>query len=194
MSDDLLAISPLDGRYAHETEVLRDYFSEFAYIRDRVRVEIAYLIALSHEVHIIRPLTAAELGFLKSLTDAFSLDEAHQSKDFERITRHDVKAGESFLRAKLAPTSLSDILEFLHFGLTSEDVNSLAQAMELRNSRDRTILPAFDKIMELMAGFISATNQRPCWPELMASLQYLLLWGKKWLYSICVLRENAKSL
>ena len=161
MSDDLLAISPLDGRYVHETEVLRDYFSEFAYIRDRVRVEVAYLIALSHEIHLVRPLTAAELGLLQSLVDAFSLEEAQQSKDFERITRHDVKAVESFLRAKLAPTSLSDILEFLHFGLTSEDVNCLAQAMELRNSRDKAILPAFDKILERMAGLISTYKSTP---------------------------------
>jgi adenylosuccinate lyase len=161
MSDELLAISPLDGRYARETEALRDYFSEFAYIRDRARVEIAYLISLSRDAHLVRPLTSSELGFLQSLTDTFSLDEAHQSKNFERVTRHDVKAVESFLRAKLAPTSLSDLLEFLHFGLTSEDVNSLAQAVELQTSHDQVILPAFDKIIEQIAGLISAHKSTP---------------------------------
>jgi adenylosuccinate lyase len=161
MSDELLAITPLDGRYAHETEVLRDYFSEFAYIRDRVRVEISYLIALSRDAHLIRQLTPSEIGFLQSLAVTFSLDDAHESKDYERITRHDVKAVESFLRAKLAPTSLSNLLEFLHFGLTSEDVNGLAQAVALRNSRNKVILPALDKIIEQIAGFITAHKSTP---------------------------------
>ena len=123
MPDELLSVSPLDGRYAKETEPLRDYFSEFALIRDRVRVEISYLISLSEQAHLIRPLTSSELAFLRSLNDAFSINEARESKAYERVTRHDVKAVESFLRAKLAPTSLSNLVEFLHFGLTSEDVN-----------------------------------------------------------------------
>ena len=161
MSDDLLALSPLDGRYIGETESLREYFSEFAYIRGRARVEIAYLIALSREAHLVRDLSSAELDFLNNVADSFSLDDAHQSKDFERITRHDVKAVESFLRAKLAPTSLSDLLEFLHFGLTSEDVNNIAQAIALRDSRDQVILPALDKILGQLASLINAHKSTP---------------------------------
>jgi adenylosuccinate lyase len=161
MPDELLSVSPLDGRYAEETEPLRDYFSEFAFIRDRVRVEISYLISLSERAHLFRPLTSPELDFLGSLNDAFSIDEAHESKDYERVTRHDVKAVESLLRTKLAPTSLSDFVEFLHFGLTSEDVNSLAQALELRNSRDDVILPALDKIIEQIGGLVYAHKATP---------------------------------
>ena len=161
MSDELLALSPLDGRYIGETESLRDYFSEFAYIRGRVRVEIAYLIALSRDAHLVRDLTSTELDFLNTLADSFSLDEAHQSKDFERITRHDVKAVESFLRAKLAPTTLSDLLEFLHFGLTSEDVNNIAQAIALCDSRDKVILPALDKILYQLAKLIQKHTSTP---------------------------------
>ncbi len=161
MSDELLALSPLDGRYARETEALRDYFSEFALIRDRVRVEIAYLIALSRDAHLIRDLTSAELDLLDALADSFSLDDAHQSKDFERITRHDVKAVESFLRAKLAPTTLSDLLGFLHFGLTSEDVNNIAQAIALRDSRDKVILPALDKILGQLVSLINSHKSTP---------------------------------
>ncbi len=152
MSDELLALHRWMDAMPKRPKLLRDYFSEFAFIRDRVRVEIAYLIALSHDAHLIRQLTPSELALLQSLNDAFSLNEAHESKDYERVTRHDVKAVESFLRAKLAPTSLSNLLEFLHFGLTSEDVNSLAQALELRNSRDKVILPALDRIMEQTGG------------------------------------------
>jgi adenylosuccinate lyase len=161
MSDELLALSPLDGRYIGETESLRDYFSEFAFIRDRVRIEIAYLIALSRNANLFRTLTSAELDFLNALTDSFSLDDAHQNKDFERITRHDVKAVESFLRAKLEPTSLSDLLEFLHFGLTSEDVNNIAQAMALRDARDQVILPALDKILNQFVELIRKHKSTP---------------------------------
>src|SRR5271157_1623002 len=147
MSDDLLALSPLDGRYLRETESLREYFSEFAYIRDRVRIEIIYLIALSRDAHLVRPFTSAETDLLQSLTDSFSLDDARQIQDLERTTRHDVKAIENFLRLKLAPTTLSDLLEFLHFGLTSEDLNNIAQATALENSRDQIILPALDNVL-----------------------------------------------
>jgi adenylosuccinate lyase len=161
MSDDLLALSPLDGRYLRETESLREYFSEFAYIRDRLRIEIAYLITLSRETHLIRELTSAELDFLNTLSNSFSLDDAHQIKDSERITRHDVKAIENFLRLKLAPTSFSDLMEFLHFGLTSEDVNNIAQAKALRVARDQVILPALDKILSQLVDLIRKYKSTP---------------------------------
>ena len=161
MSDDLLALSPLDGRYINETESLREYFSEFAYIQSRVHIEIAYLIALSHTAHLIRDLTASELDFLNTLFDSFSLDDAHQVKDLERVTRHDVKAIENFLRLKLAPTTLSDILEFLHFGLTSEDVNNIAQALTLRDSRDQIILPTLDRVLDQLASLITKYKSTP---------------------------------
>ena len=161
MSDELLALSPLDGRYIAETESLRDYFSEFALIRDRVRVEIAYLTALSRDTHLFRELTPAELDLLNSSAGSFSLDEARQIKDLERVTRHDVKAVENFLRSRLAPTSLSDLVEFLHFGLTSEDVNNVAQAIALRDSRDKVILPALDQVLHELHDLIQKNKSVP---------------------------------
>ena len=161
MSDELLTISPLDGRYVHDVESLNEFFSEFAYIRDRTKLEVLYFIALSRDAHLIRPFDPAELEFLKSIVDSLTLEDAHQIKEFERITRHDVKAIERYLRAKLAPTSLSDILEYIHFGLTSEDVNNLAQSLELRNSRNSVILPMLDKIIEHLAGYIRACRSMP---------------------------------
>jgi len=161
MSDDLLALSPLDGRYIAETESLREYLSEFALIRDRVRIETAYLIALSRDAHLIRDLTSAELDLLNTLSDSFSLDDAHQIKDLERTTRHDVKAAENFLRLQLAATTLSDLVEFLHFGLTSEDVNNIAQGVALRDSRYHIILPALDKILSPLADFIQKYAATP---------------------------------
>src|SRR3990170_7667938 len=148
MADELVALSPLDGRYANETESLRDFFSEFATIRGRVAIELEYLIALSKQGGLIRPLTSQEIDLLRSLAGQFSLKDAQEIKELERVTRHDVKAVEGFLRSKLAPTSLSDLVEFLHFGLTSEDVSNIAQAILLRDGRDRVLLPALDRIID----------------------------------------------
>lgn len=148
MSEPLLNLSPLDSRYQAETLALSDYFSEFAYLRQRVQVEIAYFLALSREVHLVRELTPAEVDFLRSLGDSFSLEDAHQIRDFERVTRHDVKAIEMFLRARLAPTSLADTVSWLHFGLTSEDVNNIAQALALSTARDNVLLPALEVVKD----------------------------------------------
>ena len=161
MSDDLLALSPLDGRYIRETESLREYFSEFAFICGRVQIELGYLIALSQDAHLVRDLTSAELDFLKTISNSFSLDDARQIKDLERVTRHDVKAIENFLRLKLASTSLSDLLEFVHFGLTSEDINNIAQAIALRNSRDQIILPMLEKILNQLTSLVGAHKSAP---------------------------------
>jgi adenylosuccinate lyase len=145
------ALSPLDGRYARETAPLREYFSEFAYLRQRVRVEIDYLIALSRDAHLVRPFAATESSNLQSLTFTFSSADAREIKELERTTRHDVKAIEYFLRARLAATSLADVVEWLHLGLTSEDVNIIAQAIALRDARDAIILPALDEIIARLA-------------------------------------------
>jgi len=150
----LFALSPLDDRYARETAPLREFFSEFAFVRLRVRVEIDYLIALSRTAHLVRPLIDSETVGLQSLISDFSPNDARQIKAIEQTTRHDVKAIEYFLRAKLATTSLVDLIEWLHFGLTSEDVNLTAYAIALRDSRDQIILPAIDKISAQLAALV----------------------------------------
>ncbi len=163
MPDDefLDALSPLDGRYARETAPLREYFSEFAYLRLRVRVEIDYLIALSRDAHLIRPFTNSEISNLQSLISHFSSADARAIKDLERTTRHDVKAIEYFLRARLAATSLADVIEWLHFGLTSEDVNIIAQALALRDSRDAVILPALDGLIARLVALARQYKSTP---------------------------------
>ncbi|MGB8644214.1 MAG: adenylosuccinate lyase [Anaerolineae bacterium] len=147
----LTALSPLDGRYAGETAPLRDYFSEWALVRDRLRVEIAYLLALSQDAHLVRPLSAAEANLLRALAANFSPDQAGRVKEIEREIRHDVKALEYYLREAVAATPLADLLEWLHFGLTSEDVTLTAQALALRDSRDAALLPALDALVERLA-------------------------------------------
>ena len=158
--DELNALSPLDGRYADSTAPLRDYFSEFAFLRDRVRVELDFLSALSN-TGLIRPLSESEISLLRSLSQNFSLEDAQAIRSFEAKTRHDVKAIEYFLREKLQATSLNNLLSWLHFGLTSEDVNNIAQAISLRDSRDAVLLPALRELLDHVLEFVKTYRALP---------------------------------
>ena len=139
-------LSPLDGRYANTTAPLTNFFSEFAFLRDRVRVELNFLAALS-KTGLIRPLSDSESAHLESILANFSNDDAELILDYERKTRHDVKAIEYFIQSKLQDTSSQDLLPWIHFGLTSEDTNSLGQAIALKESRDKIILPALQLLV-----------------------------------------------
>ena len=147
-SNPLHALSSLDGRYADATAPLRDYFSEFAFLRDRVRIELDYLPALS-KTGLIHPLSDSIIRLLDEISANFSEADAEAIQDFERQTRHDVKAIEYFLREKV-PAELSP---WLHFGLTSEDVNNIAQVLALRDSRDAVMLPALDMLLDALRDF-----------------------------------------
>jgi len=153
-------LSPLDGRYAETTAPLRDYFSEFAFLRDRVRVELDYLAALS-KTGLVRPLTDSESRQIQSISQNFSISDAEAIRSFEEQTRHDVKAIEYFLREKLEATSLSDLLPWLHFGLTSEDVNNIAQAISLRDSRDGILQPALENVVNHILEFVKTYRALP---------------------------------
>jgi adenylosuccinate lyase len=139
-------ISPLDGRYAEATAPLTDYFSEFAFLRDRVRVELNFLLALS-KTDLVRRLTDSESAQIESIITNFSDADAELILEHERKTRHDVKAIEYFIQNKLQGTSLDDLIPWIHFGLTSEDTNSLGQAISLNESRDKVILPALNSLI-----------------------------------------------
>ncbi len=149
--DSLTAISPIDGRYRSTAEPLAAYFSEYALMKMRVTVECEYLTALSETKGVgIRPLTAAEKTLLRTLPQ-ISIDDAQIIRKFERegyggvpATNHDVKAVEYFI--KLKNSSLADVLEWVHFALTSEDVNSTAHALALRGALEAVMLPALAKV------------------------------------------------
>jgi adenylosuccinate lyase len=142
-------LSPLDGRYREFTAPLTEFFSEFAFLRDRVRVELDFLSALS-KTGLIRSLTASELATLESMKSSFSSGDAESILEYERKTRHDIKAIEYFIQSKLQNTSLQDLIPWIHFGLTSEDTNSIAQAIALNESRTKVILPAFDSLVSAL--------------------------------------------
>lgn len=145
-------LSPLDGRYAEITSPLRDHFSEFAFLRDRVRVELNFLPALS-KTGLVRPLSDPESDHLEAVIANFSDADAERILEYERKTRHDVKAIEYFIQSKLLGTSLEDLIPWIHFGLTSEDTNSVGQAIALKESRDKIILPALENLLSVLSTF-----------------------------------------
>ncbi len=156
MSSALRSLSPLDGRYREALAALREYFSEFAFLRARARAELEYLLALS-EAGVVRPLSEAEAAALRDLAENFTEADAEKIQQYERETRHDVKAIEYFLRDQLrergrlpALQNLNELPPWLHFGLTSEDVNNLAQARALKESRDAVLLPALDSLLNAL--------------------------------------------
>lgn len=130
----ITALGPLDGRYSGKVSELRDIFSEFGLIRNRVIVEVHWLMALCFESGIpeARNLTGSEIDQLTAISGSFSVADAERVKEIEKTTNHDVKAVEYFLKEKLADTSLADLSEFLHFACTSEDINNLSHALQLK--------------------------------------------------------------
>src|SRR5258706_6128104 len=127
---ELNAISPLDGRYWRNVADLSPYVSEDTLIRTRLEIESKYLISLS-EVGLIRSLSASEKNILHNFGQGLTKKQIIRVKEIEEITRHDVKAVERSLREVLTGTSLKDVIEMLHFGLTSEDINNLAYRLML---------------------------------------------------------------
>ncbi|MEP7208280.1 MAG: adenylosuccinate lyase [Casimicrobiaceae bacterium] len=147
--DPLTALSPLDGRYAAKVAALRAHFSEFGLIRARVRVEVAWLLALAHEPAIaeIEAFDPADVARLTAAVDAFGVDDARRVKEIERTTNHDVKAIEYWLKERAGDSAaLAAVGEFIHFACTSEDINNLSHALMLRAALDDELLPTLATI------------------------------------------------
>src|SRR5688572_1659456 len=150
MPSPLAALSPLDGRYARSLDPLRGYFSEQALIRYRVRIELEWLQALAAEKSIreIKPFSTGTRNSFSKILKSFSERDAEHIKNIEAETNHDVKAIEYWLKAKLAKNAEAQrSLEFIHFACTSEDINNLAYALMMRDSRAQVMLPKLDELM-----------------------------------------------
>ena len=153
MPSPLAALSPLDGRYARTLDPLRAYFSEQALIRYRVRIELAWLEALAAERSIkeLKPFSPQTKASFEKLLQGFAEADAESIKQIEAETNHDVKAIEYWLKAKLGENAEAQrSLEFIHFACTSEDINNLAYALMVRESRDAVMLPRLDEIAEAL--------------------------------------------
>lgn len=140
----LTAISPIDGRYRSQVEVLSSYFSEFALMHYRLRVETEYFIALSQKK--IFSLSAANANKLRKIYLDFSPETAMEIKNLEKVTNHDVKALEYYMKKELEKHELGDLKEFIHFGLTSQDVNNTAVPMMWKESLENEYLPAISNL------------------------------------------------
>ncbi len=143
----LTAISPVDGRYADKAQELAEYFSEFALIKYRVFIEIQYFITLcAHPLPQLREFPEGKLDELVRLSNRFSLEDARQVKDIERVTNHDVKAVEYYLKEKFDALGISKYKEFIHFGLTSQDINNTATPLMLKHAMSRALRPVYDQL------------------------------------------------
>lgn len=153
MSSVLTALSPLDGRYAAKTRALSEHFSEYALMRERVFVEVEWLIALGREETFaaLKPFSADTQAQLRRAAADFSLADAERIKAIEATTNHDVKAVEYWLRERFASNAeVSAAAEFIHFACTSEDINNLSHGRMFKGGRDRVLLPAIDAVIERM--------------------------------------------
>ena len=151
----LTALSPLDGRYQDKVASLRAHFSEYGLMRTRVQVEVEWLIHLSNQYEIaeVPPFSPTGVQFLRSLIAEFDIEQANQVKAIERITNHDVKAVEYYLKDKIngggeIANEIKVVSEFIHFACTSEDINNLSYGLMLKGARDAVLLP---KIADLIA-------------------------------------------
>jgi adenylosuccinate lyase len=148
----LTSISPIDGRYAKQTQELADYFSEFALIKYRVFVEIQYFIALcNHPLPQLADFADDKIEALDKVFEQFSLADAERIKEIERTTNHDVKAVEYFLREKFDDLGIAQYKEFIHFGLTSQDVNNTATPLSILHALERVYLPTIKKVKNELA-------------------------------------------
>jgi len=170
----LTAISPVDGRYRDKVVELGDYFSEFALIKYRVYVEIEYFIALTEiplpQLSTFDPERKADL---RNIYESFDLKNASQIKEIEKVTNHDVKAVEYFIKDKFESLSLEKFKEFIHFGLTSQDINNTAVPCSLRDAIQNVYIPLVDELiakLEAMAfawedvSMLAKTHGQPASP------------------------------
>ncbi|MCF7694845.1 adenylosuccinate lyase [Mycetohabitans rhizoxinica] len=159
----LTALSPLDGRYAAKTEALRDWLSEAAFMRHRVTVEVHWLIALSQAgLPGIPAFSAPSEQFLLQLVERFSPHDAARIKDIERVTNHDVKAVEYWLKESVkGQAELERASEFIHFACTSEDINNTSHGLMLKGAREHVILPALRTVHQRLVALAHAHAAQP---------------------------------
>lgn len=162
MLSQLSAISPIDGRYRSKVQELAPYFSEYGLFKYRVWVEIEYFIALSQlDLEQFPSISSTDDDFLKGLYLNFSEADAQQIKDIEKTTNHDVKAVEYFIKEKLKGTKLEEYSEFVHFGLTSQDVNNTAIPFSMQLGIDEVIIPNIKNIQEKITAFAEQWKSIP---------------------------------
>jgi adenylosuccinate lyase len=159
----LTAVTPIDGRYRARTRALEAYFSEFALIRYRVRIEVEWFLSLADNpaVDALSKISAATARKLRALYDDFSIDDARRVKQLEAETNHDVKAVEYFVKECVAAIDAKLPVEMVHFACTSEDINNLAYALILKEFDERELVPALGKTIASLASLARRYRTTP---------------------------------
>lgn len=158
----LTAISPVDGRYRSKTDQLGNYFSEAALIRYRIQVEVEYFIALAElPLKQLEGLSEEHKAALRELYKNFSLADAERVKEIESVTNHDVKAIEYLIKEKMDTLGLEAYKEFVHFGLTSQDINNTSIPLSLKEGLEGVIYPAIEELIDRLEGFAEEWKSVP---------------------------------
>lgn len=162
----ITAISPLDGRYSKKIAPLNQYFSEYALIKYRVWVETEYFIALNKKVKLpdFPPLPESDLGYLRGVYLDFSEKDALRVKEIEKVTNHDVKAVEYFIKEKIEESKLPELIrykEMIHFGLTSQDVNNTATPGMIKDALRDCFIPEVSKVIDILNTFAEQWKNVP---------------------------------
>ena len=149
-----MAVSPIDGRYRKQVEDLSLYFSEYALIKYRVRVEIEYFIALCElPLEQLKGLDSSYFPQLRAIYENFSCEDAQRVKDIEKVTNHDVKAVEYFIKEEFKKMGIEKFGEFVHFGLTSQDINNTSVPLSLLEGIRDSYMPALNEVVGILEGF-----------------------------------------
>jgi len=155
---ELYAISPIDGRYKNSIKELQDYFSEFALIKYRIFIEIEYFIHLAQSLPELQTLTPQNLLTLQSIYQTFSDKDAKKVKQIEKRTNHDVKSVEYFLRDKFTELGFHNYKEYIHFGLTSQDINSSANMLQIKNCIQHVYLKNLQFLLDALMSLANLWN------------------------------------
>ena len=160
--DALLAVSPVDGRYAAKTRALSGYFSEYALIKYRIRVEIEYFIALCElPLPQLADFDKGQYETLRDIWRTLTPEQAARVKEIEKTTNHDVKAVEYYIKEQFKALGLTQFSEFIHFGLTSQDINNTAQPLMLKEALEEVYLPALREVVGILAADAEAWKDIP---------------------------------
>ena len=181
----LTAISPIDGRYRKVTEDLATYFSEFGLIKYRVQIEIDYFILLAQQgLPQLPKLSNSQIESLKSVYQNFSFADAQIIKETEKTTNHDVKAVEYFIKDKLTQHGLENYLEFVHFGLTSQDINNTSIPLSLKHATNEVVIPTLELVIEKVTSLakewkevslLARTHGQPASPTRLGKEMYVFV-------------------
>ena len=193
----LTAISPIDGRYRGKTEQLSEYFSEYALIRYRVRVEIEYFIALCElPLPQLQDFDHALFEPLRDIYRQFTPADAQRVKDIEAVTNHDVKAVEYFIKEKAKSLQLiaDSYMEFIHFGLTSQDINNTSVPLSIKEAMENVYIPLLEELIEQLNDYAEAWKNVPMLAKTHGQPASPTRLGKEVMVYVYRLEEQLRSL